>query len=455
MEKTDIFISYSSKDRQWAQDFASHFDSLNISFWYDQNIQAGRKWNDDIEEAMQKAKMAVLLISVNFMNSTYIKEKELVKLKQRYDNNEIQIIPIYISSCLYNTVNEFKWLDEIQTLPGNKKTLKDADKKDDEICNVVRKINEILHPEVNLSNDDKKKSNYKNLLTKSIMPYLVDRNSQINDMMLNISSKKDKESCLFKSPVIWVIHGDKIQSHYKLIECVEKHFWEDRIYKKNKDEQEGIKLCMLDWPWSSIYQDQDLIKQSIVKQLMNNFSIDNEQEYDLNKIFTYIKEYCKKKPVLIYSDCSTHELENYGKEKMIDNFFEFWKKHLPSYDFNHPLIFCLMLKYTAEMPKKSFINKIFKSKNKASTNYDIKNYIKTNCKKGGYCVIKELMNVEQSDVERWGKRFESIIHDYWSGPDINYEIDLIFKDNNNTEPVTIKSMPMQILGQKLYEKFFK
>ena len=399
---------------------------------------------------MKSAKMAVLLISVNFMNSKYIKEIELVKLKQRYEKNDIQIIPIYISTCGYQEVDEFKWVAELQRLPENITTLLHAKEEEEELCNVVKKINESLHPEANFPTENKKKSNYKNLMTKSIIPYLVNRNRQINDMTLNINNNKVilNNKIFFKSPVIWIIHGDKFQSHYKFIDCIENYFWEKRIYQTNSSEP-GIKTCMIDWPWPVLYDNHEDRKQLVENQILSKYSFYNK--YQINNVFAKINKDCEKHSVLIFSDCETHKWEKYGKEKIINEFVDFWKNYWPSHNCIHPLICCLMLKYN-ETPKKTFIKRFFKSKNKTPTNNFIKNYIKTNCKKDGYFVIQELMDVEQIDVERWGRTFEQTIRKYWSGPDIIHEINSIFIDNNNN--INLKSMPMEKLGIKLYDTFF-
>ena len=72
----DIFICYSRKDKDYLIEIAGHLKSICLSYWYDDNIGTGDRWNEKIESAINDAKIAILLISMNFFNSDYIVDKE-------------------------------------------------------------------------------------------------------------------------------------------------------------------------------------------------------------------------------------------------------------------------------------------------------------------------------------------------------------------------------------------
>ena len=63
-----VFISYSHKDEEWKDRLVTHLNVLKqegiLDLWDDRRIEAGDDWKPEIENAINRAAIAVLLILV-------------------------------------------------------------------------------------------------------------------------------------------------------------------------------------------------------------------------------------------------------------------------------------------------------------------------------------------------------------------------------------------------------
>lgn len=101
-ERTTIFISYSHKDEKWLERLQVHLKPLEregkIERWDDSRIKPGAKWEDEICRALASAKVAVLLISADFLASDFILANELPHLLAAAKDDEAIILPVIVSS---------------------------------------------------------------------------------------------------------------------------------------------------------------------------------------------------------------------------------------------------------------------------------------------------------------------------------------------------------------------
>ncbi len=83
----NLFISYSHKDEEWKDRVVGHLNILQqegvLAIWNDRKIIVGDEWDPEIEAAINKADGAILLISINFLNSEYIRKKEIPCLLEK------------------------------------------------------------------------------------------------------------------------------------------------------------------------------------------------------------------------------------------------------------------------------------------------------------------------------------------------------------------------------------
>lgn len=100
-----IFISYSHRDKAFLDRLMIHLRPLQkqglIDAWADTRLQAGDKWKKEIESALKDARVAILLISADFLASDFIIDNELPPLLQGAENKGTTIIPVILKPCRF------------------------------------------------------------------------------------------------------------------------------------------------------------------------------------------------------------------------------------------------------------------------------------------------------------------------------------------------------------------
>jgi TIR domain-containing protein len=113
-----VFISYSHEDEAWKDKLLKHLKVFEreglLEIWEDRSIDAGTEWLTAIMGAIASAKVAVLLISADFLNSDFIREKELPILLERRASHGLLIFPIIMRDCPWE---EVRWLEPLQVRP--------------------------------------------------------------------------------------------------------------------------------------------------------------------------------------------------------------------------------------------------------------------------------------------------------------------------------------------------
>src|SRR5438132_1614715 len=74
--KDDIFISYSSKDRDWAVEFEKDLRTHGLSVWRDEsNLPAGSKWEDNLMAGVRDSQHLVVLWSRNAAATDWVRRE--------------------------------------------------------------------------------------------------------------------------------------------------------------------------------------------------------------------------------------------------------------------------------------------------------------------------------------------------------------------------------------------
>lgn len=103
-----VFVSYAHADRKWLNRLEVHLKPLRelcqLEPWADTRIRPGSKWRDEIRMAVDRASVAILLVSADFLASDFIRTDELPPLLQAAEQNGAVILPIIVSPCLFSHI---------------------------------------------------------------------------------------------------------------------------------------------------------------------------------------------------------------------------------------------------------------------------------------------------------------------------------------------------------------
>jgi hypothetical protein len=107
VKRDKVFVSYSHKDGAWLNKVQTHLSVLenlgiSVNLWDDTQIKAGMVWRDEIEKALAAAKVAILLVSTDFLASEFIRTDELPPLLKAAKNDGATILPLILKPCLFD-----------------------------------------------------------------------------------------------------------------------------------------------------------------------------------------------------------------------------------------------------------------------------------------------------------------------------------------------------------------
>lgn len=113
IKKLNAFISYSHKDTKYKDKLLVALGALsqsyNIEPWYDGKINAGNNIDEAIKKELKKSHIILLLITNNFINSSYCMDVELKAAKKRENVGKCIVIPvIFQESLLTDTLSFFE-----------------------------------------------------------------------------------------------------------------------------------------------------------------------------------------------------------------------------------------------------------------------------------------------------------------------------------------------------------
>jgi len=83
---------------------------LGIDLWDDTKIKSGMNWRQAVNDAMQTARVAILLVSADFLASEFIVKNELSPLLAAASNEGTLILPVILSAQRISSTGQVAFL---------------------------------------------------------------------------------------------------------------------------------------------------------------------------------------------------------------------------------------------------------------------------------------------------------------------------------------------------------
>jgi hypothetical protein len=135
-----VFFSYSHKDETLRDELAKHLSILQrqgvIQTWHDRRISAGTEWAGQIDDNLNTADIILLLISSDFLASTYCYDVELKRAMERHEEKTARVIPVILRAVDWHDAS----FGELQALPKDAKPITSWSNQDEAFADVAKGI---------------------------------------------------------------------------------------------------------------------------------------------------------------------------------------------------------------------------------------------------------------------------------------------------------------------------
>lgn len=110
-ETVRIFVSYAREDQRWlnpAYQFnlipflAESLRRYNVTFWDDKKLVGGDEFKRLILQQIDGSQIALLIVSQDFLNSSFIESVEIQRIAERVNRCEMVVVPVLVGPCDWN-----------------------------------------------------------------------------------------------------------------------------------------------------------------------------------------------------------------------------------------------------------------------------------------------------------------------------------------------------------------
>jgi hypothetical protein len=205
MDGLKIFFSYAHADSSLQQDLRKHLSAQEASgrvvAWYDGMIGPGQDWRAEIDEQMERADIFLLLVSADFIASSFCKLECRVAL-ERASAGKAAVIPVLLRHV---DLTDHP-LGRLQRVPqaGPVAAQEDRDAALEEVSRRVRDVAERLYGQP--------QTPAKRSRVPSLLPFLADRSAQRARVFEVLDDQRGS-----RAPVAFVLPGGEREKHERFV----------------------------------------------------------------------------------------------------------------------------------------------------------------------------------------------------------------------------------------------
>lgn len=229
MGRNGVFISYSKKDAKWLDGLRTHLTYLEreyeFNIWEDSKIAVGNDWKYEIDQALDTAKIGILLISANFIASDFITNEELPSLLTAAEEEGAHIFSVIVSHSMFMDIQA---ISKFQTInpPSRPLIVMSEGELDETYMKVTQEIKRVLSEPIKKTKKSVKDTTteilLKSFLRVQLLELLLEKKQgvSISELCYELKIKKRKNGIevlheLEKLKVIDKVKVDTI-TKYKL-----------------------------------------------------------------------------------------------------------------------------------------------------------------------------------------------------------------------------------------------
>lgn len=95
---SDIFISYSRHDREFAIRLVRDLEASGLTVFFDQRIAPGESWAASLSKAIESARYLLVVLSPEAVESEWIRQEVIVAL-ERETQGKARVVPLMLREC--------------------------------------------------------------------------------------------------------------------------------------------------------------------------------------------------------------------------------------------------------------------------------------------------------------------------------------------------------------------